>query len=165
MKYINLAEHTGFDACKWCVSDFYPEAEKTLRKALASDEDFDTYEYSCKKECHYGRITRENGEIVVSVCCFMDDLWDQTDLIYDALWNVADEETELSEETIKSIRDAARDEDIDDLSVHSEALSATASFDDVVAALNRCESAAEAKNDEMYKRLCEIVVAEVRKTN
>lgn len=165
MKYIDLAEHTGFDACKWCVSDFYPEAEKTLRETLASGEDFDTYEYSCKKEIHYGRITRENGEIVVSVRCYMDDLWEQTDLIYDALWDVADEETELSDETIEVIREAALDDGIDDSSVRAEALSAAATFDDIVAALNRCESAAEAKNDEMYKRLCEIVAAEVRKSN
>lgn len=161
MKKIDIAENTGIYASKWSISDFYEQAENALRSALDSGEDFETEWFGCKKEINYGQIVREDGKITVSVCCHMDDLWEQDDLIYDALWEVTKAENELSEEIIDSIRDAAIDERIDDSSTWTEVLLSSASFDDVVKALDKCQANADAENTGMYKRLCEIVYAHV----
>ena len=157
MKKIDIAENTGIYASKWCISDFYEEAENALRSALESGEDFETDWFGCKKEINYGQITREDGKITVSVCCYMDDLWESEDLIYDALWETVKSEDELPEEIIDSIRDSAIDERVDDSSTWTEVLPSSASFDDVVKALDKCEANADAENTGMYKRLCEIV--------
>lgn len=161
MKKIDIAENTGIYASKWCISDFYEEAENALRSALESGEDFETDWFGCKKEINYGQIAREDGKITVSVCCHMDDLWEADDLIYDALWEVTKAENELPEEIIDSIRDAAIDDCVDDSSTWTEVLPSSASFDDVVKALDKCEANADAENTGMYKCLCEIVHAHV----
>lgn len=157
MKEIDIAEKTGCYASKWSISDFYEEAEKSLRSALESGEDFDTGWFGCKKEINYAKIVREDGKITVSVCCHMDDFWESEDLIYDALWEVTKAENELPEEIIDSIRDAAIDDRVDDSSTWTEVLPSSASFDDVVKALDKCEANADAGNTGMYKRLCDIV--------
>lgn len=157
MKKIDIEENTGCYASKWGISDFYDEAEKSLKAALDSGEDFDTDWFGCEKEINYGKIVREDGKITVSVCCHMDDLWEQDDLIYDALWEVTEAENELPDEIIDSIRDSAIDERVDDSSTWAEVLPSSASFDDVVKALDKCEANADAENTGMYKRLCEIV--------
>lgn len=159
MKKIDITEKTGWYASKWGVSDFYEEAEKALREALASGEDFDTGWFDCKKEINSGRIVREDGEITVSVTCSIDDLWESDDLIYDALWEVASIEQLLPEEIIDSIRDAACDDGIDDHTTMDETLPGSASYEDIVAVLGRLEGAAGDHNHEMYKELCEIVKA------
>lgn len=161
MKTIDIAEHTGWYASKWGISDFYEEAEKSLREALSSGEDFETDWFGCKKEIHYAKISREAGVITLSVSCHMDDLWEQDDLIYDALWEMTKIEKCLPEEIIDSIRDAACDERIDDSTTRSATLPGSASFEDIVAALDKLEGNADADNTGMYKRLCEIVYAHV----
>jgi len=85
MKEIDIAENTGEYASKWGISDFYEEAEQSLRDALASGEDFDTGWFGCKKEINCAQIVREGGEITVCVSAHMDDLWDSEDLIYDTM--------------------------------------------------------------------------------
>lgn len=162
MKKIDITENTGMYASKWSISDFYEEAEKSLREVLASGEDFDTGWFGCKKEINYAQIVREDGKITVSVCCHMDDLWESEDLIYDALWEMTKAENELPEEIIDSIRDAAIDERVDDSSTWTEVLPSSASFDDVVKALDKCEANADRDNAGKYKMLCEIVLAHVR---
>ena len=157
MKKIDIEENTGCYASKWGISDFYDEAEKSLKAALDSGEDFDTGWFGCKKEIHYGQIVREDGNVTVSVCCHMDDLWESEELIYDALWEVTKVENELPEDIIDSIRDAAIDDCVDDSSTWTEVLPSSVSFDDVVKALDKCEVNADAENTGMYKRLCEIV--------
>ena len=156
---IDIAENTGMYASKWGVSDFYAEAEETLSKALASKEDFDTGWFGCKKEIHSARITRENGETKVQVECEMDDLWEEGDLIYDALWEVAQTEEQLPDDVIDSIIDAACDEQLDDKTVTSIVLPADTPFFKIVATLDALEEEADTNNKAMYKRLCEIVKA------
>ena len=158
MKTIDSAEKTGEYASKWGISDFYDEAEQSLRDALESGEDFDTGWFGCKKEINYGQIAREDGEITVSVCCHMDDLWDEEDLIYDTM----KEEVELPEEIIDSIRDAAIDDGIDDKTELSMTLSGNASFDDIVEAIDTLENEAMEANHSMFLRLTDIVDAHIQ---
>lgn len=161
MKHIDITEHTGYYASKWGISDFYEEVEADLREALASGEDFDTGWFGCKKEISYAQIIREEGEITISVTCGMDDLWEEEDLIYDALWEMTEIEKELPEEIIDSIREAACDEQIDDHTTLTETLPGSASYEDVVALLDKLEGEASNSNHEMYKELCEIVKGHV----
>lgn len=160
MKTIDIAERTGEYASKWGLTDFYPEAEEKLQEVLASGEDFDTGWFGCKKEIRYARIVREEGEIEISVAAHMDDLWEEDDLIYDALWEVSKIEDELPEEIIDSIREAAI-YDIDDHTELSITLPATSTFDEIVEAMGKLEDEAEENNHRMYLELCEIVKAHV----
>lgn len=158
MKTIDIAENTGIYASKWGISDFYEEAEQSLRNALASGEDFDTGWFGCKKEINYAQIIREDGEIIVSVCCHMDDLWDDESLIYDTM----KEEVELPGDIIDSIRDAAIDDGIDDKTELSIVFSAEAGFDDIVEALGTLEKEAMEANHSMFLRLTDIVDAHIQ---
>lgn len=154
---IDITENSGVYASKWGISDFYDEAEKSLREALISGKDFDTGWFGCKKEINYARIIRENGEITVSVCCYMDDLFESEDLIYDAIWKMTKSEKDvLPEEIIDSIRDGAILDCIGDSSTEVEILPLSSSFEDVVNALDKCEAKASEENDRMFNRLCEI---------
>lgn len=155
MKEIDIAENTGEYASKWGISDFYEEAEQSLRDALASGEDFDTGWFGCKKEINYAQIVREGGEITVYVSAHMDDLWDSEDLIYDTM----KEEVELPEDVIDSIRDFAIDDGIDDNTELSMTLSAEVSYEDIVDALDTLEKEAMEANHSMFLRLADIVDA------
>ena len=157
MKEIDITENCGCYASKWGISDFYPEAETSLRQVLESGEDFDTGWFGCKKEINYARIVKADGEIEVFVTCRMDDLWDESDLIYDALWEVAKIEDVVPREIIRSIRDAACDEGLDDHTTCSTTLPDSATFDEIVAALTKLEAEADDNNTTMYHELCEIV--------
>lgn len=155
MKEIDIAGKTGEYASKWGISDFYDEAEQSLRDALASGEDFDTGWFGCKKEINYAHIVREDGEITVCVSAHMDDLWDSEDLIYDTM----KEEVELPEDIIDNIRDFAIDDGIDDNTELSTVLSAEASFKDIVDTLDALEKEAMESNHSMFLHLADIVDA------
>lgn len=164
MKTIDIAEHTGEYASKWGLTDFYPEAEADLRKALESGEDFETDWFGCKKEIRYAKITSEQEKITIEVSAHMDDLWEEDDLIYDALWEVSKIEDELPEEIIDSIRDAAI-YDIDDHTNLDVTLPRSATWDEIIKAIENLEYEAEANNHRMYLELCEIVKAHVEYMN
>ena len=57
----------GMDGAHWGLSDWYPEKEKALVRALKSDKPFDTGWYSSKKEIASGRISSVNGTVQVEV--------------------------------------------------------------------------------------------------
>ena len=160
MKTIDIAEHTGEYASKWSLTDFYPEAEAELKKALESGEDFETDWFGCKKEIRYAKITGDQEEITIEVSAHMDDLWEEDDLIYDALWEVSKIEDELPEEIIDSIRDAAI-YDIDDHTNLDATLPRSATWGEIIKAIENLEYEAEANNHRMYLELCDIVKAHV----
>lgn len=156
MKTIDIAEKTGEYASKWGLTDFYPEAEEVLREALASGEDFETDWFGCKKEIRYAKITGNLEEITIEVSAHMDDMWESDDLIYDALWETTKIEEELPEEIIESIRDAMV-YDVDDHTDLDATLPRSATFEEIVRAIENLEYEAEANNHRMYLDLCECV--------
>ena len=156
MKIIDLEESSAY-AAKYGVSDFYDDAAEKLREALESGEDFDTKWFGAHKEINYARVHRQYGELEVEVSAHMDDLFDEPDLIYDALWEVARSEDELPEDIIDSIIDTAIDCEIDDKTECNVFLPVNASYEDVCKALDECETSAMETNHEMYERLKEIV--------
>lgn len=159
MKTIELTDSTY--ASHWGLSDFYDDSKERLIEALASEGEFTTGWFGCKKEIEYGKIERLGWKLIVNVACHMDDLFDSDDLIYDALWTVSGREFELPEDVIEEIRDWAIDCGIDDCTVLFEELQPDASFDDVVSCLDRLSAKANANNDRMYRELCECVKAYV----
>jgi len=159
MKYIEIS--AGKYASKWGLTDWYPEAEEKLRAALAQEDNFQTEWFGCKKEIRYARISREGDTILVEVSAHMDDLWEEDDLIYDALWETCHVEEELQEEIIDSIRDAMIDEGIDDHTELSEEIPATSTFEEITETIGKLEDEAEKNNRIMYKDLCDCVKAHV----
>lgn len=155
MKDIDICH--GAYASKYALTDWYEESEKILREAIESGEDFDTGYFGCRKEIRYGRIRRENGVITVEVSAAMDDLYDGSELIYDALWDVSNSEEELPDDIIESIRDTAADCGINDSAMEWEDLPADATFADVDHLISVLEDSVESQNEENYSRLCEIV--------
>lgn len=158
----------GIDICygeyasKWGLTDFYEDSEQKLREALASGEDFDTGWFGCKKEIRYAKIERENGKVIVSVSCHMDDLYESDDLIYDALWSACKIEKELPEEILDSIRDAAIWDGLDDYTSESTELSESASFEEICGSIGRLEESAEQHNSKMFDDLCFVVKSHVQ---
>ena len=160
MKHIDIS--SGLYASHWGLTDFYKESERTLREALESGEDFDTDGwFGCKKEFQYARYTREGTNFTVSVSCHMDALFEEPDLIYDALWTACHSEEELPEEVISRIIDFAIDDGIRDETELSETIPACeATFERIVEVTDRLVEEAEKENEEHYQRLCDIVKAE-----
>lgn len=162
MKTIDIAAKTGEYASKWGLTDFYPEAEQILRDAIDSGEDFETDWFGCKKEIRYAKYTRTGDSFQIDVSAHMDDLYENLDLIYDALWEVSKIEDELPEEVIDSILEAAADAGISDSTTYSTRLPRSATFEQIVKATMDLESSTEANNHTMYLELCEIVKAHVQ---
>ena len=149
----------GYYASHWGLTDFYEESNAKLVNVLNSGEDFDTGWFGCKKEINYARICRDGDTLIVQVSAHMDDLWEEDDLIYDALWEECHTEEELPECILESIRDEAIDVGIDERSEAEETLPADASFEDILAVIERLEGEAMNSNTEMYKQLRAIVKA------
>lgn len=156
MKEIDIS--CGDYAAKWGISDFYEDSEELLREALDSGEDFTT-EWGCKKEIRYATLTKEDGKITVQVCCHMDDLYEEDDLIYDALWSRLRTEEELPDELIESIRETASEEWMHDYAEAEAELPASATFEEICAKLEELETDAEKENDETFNHLCNMVEA------
>lgn len=154
MKEINI--NYGAYSSTYALIDLYPESRAKLQEALASGEDFTTDWAGCKKEIRFAKYTREGDNITVEVSAQMDDLWEGDDLIYDALWAACKVEEELPEALIDRIRESLGFE-IDDHTDVTVVLPASASFEEIMEATGKAENEAEQHNEEMFKRLCEIV--------
>lgn len=85
-------------ACKWGLTDLYPEHEKALRAAIDSGKGFDTGWCYCVKEIRSFRIVSDGKVITVLAYEEMDDI---DDLIDDAI----DSQTELTDDQEEKIRD------------------------------------------------------------
>ena len=155
MKTVDISY--GDYASKHGLTDFYGESEAKLKQALESNEDFDTGWFGCRKEINYARYTRENGVFTIEVSCHMDDLYEQPDLIYDALWESCKVEIELPDDIIDSIIDACVCYEIEDSITLMAELSGNATFDEIVEKTDELEREAEETNNSMFVRLCEIV--------
>jgi len=156
---VNLNDFFGafFDASKWGLANLYPWAEAALREALASGGDFDSGWGSCRKESRSVRFRRKNGKITVDVTAHMDDIWEEPDLIFDALWEIGRGDVELPDDVIDTIRELAAENGIDDSTTVTVTLPGDASFDDVMRVTGEAEDEAEANNRRMFDSLCWIV--------
>lgn len=155
MKTVDIAY--GEYASQWGLTDFYTESETKLKELFESGEDFETEWFGCKKEIRYAKYTRENGVFTVEVSCHMDDLYEQPDLIYDALWESCRVEIEFPEEIIESIIDVCIECEIEDRITLTEELNGKATYEEVIEKTEELENKAESLLHEMFERLCSVV--------
>lgn len=155
----DITEGCGYYASKWGVTDFYPKCEKNLRWLVEQKEDFMTEWCDCKKEIVSAKFSRVDGAFHISVSTGMDDLWESTDLIADALSEVAPSREDLLEndEFIDLVRDMAQDCSIDDNCGASESLEPFPTYEQVVKVADNLEEMATKRVHEMYEALKEIV--------
>lgn len=143
------------EGSKWGLTDLYPECERNLRATLSKTDDFHVT-WDSKKELLSADIVKIDGRLHVTASAWMDDLWDQTDLIYDALYEVTGKEEELDDETIDEIRDMAYEVGCDDTATaHWEG--DCSKYDELMKIISNLENRAMEENSRQYKMLCEIV--------
>ena len=89
---------------KWGITDFCPDAEERLRKALESGKTFNTGWHGCTKEIESMCIQKDAEHITISCSTSMDEVFEQEDLFSDFL---TEEEMEnLTDDLMEEIRDA-----------------------------------------------------------
>ena len=147
-------------ASKWGATDFYPEVESKLREVIESGEDFETELLDCKKEIESVKYTRAGNEFKIEVNASMDGLYDEYDLIYDALWKIGKPDYELTDNDIDNIIDAAINSLIDDHTYLARTIGLNSygiTFDQVVSETNTLIDRANQNNNNMFDLLCQIV--------
>ena len=154
MNKIELTD--GCYAASWGLTGFYDDCYETFKKAIEAPDDFEA-DWGCKKEIDYCNVRREGGQITVSVTAWMDDIWEQYDLIYDALAEIGHEEYEFSDEAIDSIIEWAIDAGLEEYSTCTEEIPASADIDEICKTIDRLENEAGKNNREMFKQLCAVV--------
>ena len=155
---VDIADH-GWYCSHWGLTDLYEECEKNLRDLLKTGVDFETEWCGSKKELLSARYRRVDGKVWVDVNQWLDDLWDEGDLIDDAVWDVFDhrEDIDIPDEGYRYIREVAAECDIDDSITISEDLGKDATFEDCMKAVERLMDATDNELNIMYERLKNIV--------
>lgn len=144
----------GLNCSHWGLTDLYPECEKNLRDLLKTGVDFETEWCSSKKELLSARYRRRDGSVWVDVNEWMDDLWDEGDLIVDALSDLG---AELDDDDFEYVRKIAAELEIDDTIVISEEVGVDATYEDCMATVENLMSKTESQMNEWYVMLRGIV--------
>ena len=164
---------TGSYASSWGLTDLYKENEQALREAIESGEDFETERFDSKKELLSAWYERKNGQLTVRVYAWMDDLWEE-----DA-WSIYDDWVGHSDEVHSPLIEDALYEccgydgedippefwdhlaeslyDVSTSTVDSEVLPGNATYEEVMAAVERLENLCMIELDETYQRVCDEV--------
>lgn len=147
----------GLDACKWGVSDLYEEAEKNLRELMTYSGEFRTEWCSCKKELYSFRLWFHDDYIDVAVSQSMDDLYDQYDLIDDAMWDLGKQNIELSDEEVDRIRELCMYSDVETEVAENEYIKRSSSYEDVMESLDRLADITDKTLKDHYERVKSII--------
>lgn len=168
----------GCYCSSWGLTDLYDPCEAKLRGLIDSGEDFETSWCDSKKELISARYSREGNTFTVDVSAWMDDLWDQNDLIYDAVYeakenakyrattqdmeklqNILDDTSSDADAFIECVRDQAMYTDIDDHATCSEELnSAGLTYEKVMETVEKLEDEAQEVINSFFDRLCWLVM-------
>lgn len=148
----------GFNASHWGLTDLYEECEENLRNLLKTGVDFETEWCSSKKELLSAKYSREDGRVKVSVNQWVDDLWEEGDLITDALWDrFRREDIVIPVDGFEYIKRIAGEMGIDDATTISEDLGCGVAYEDVMDAVVRLQNATDKELSAWYEELCDIV--------
>ncbi len=148
---------SGIDACKWGVSDLYEDAEKNLRELLTYSGEFRTELCSCKKELYSFRLWFTDEYINVQVNQWMDELYEQYELIDDALWDLGKQDVELSDEEIEYIRDLCYDADVKDEVSNSEYIKRDSTYEEIMETLERLSDETDKWLSDYYETVKNII--------
>ena len=157
MNVVYLDEIGHSYASHWYLTDFYPETEAKLKELISSQEDFECDWFGCKKEIHYAKYRREGNQFIVEVSVHCDDLYEEDDLIEDAVCENDIKVDELEREDVENIRNIAAEEGLDDYVKLKSIIDSSATFEDVVVETEKLEEKAVRQADAMFKELCLIV--------
>ena len=169
----------GCYCSSWGLTDLYDPCEAKLRGLIESGDDFATSWCDSKKELLSARYSREGNTFTVEVSAWMDDLWDQNDLIYDAVYeakentkyratlqdmevlqSILDDSAELDADAfIECVRDQLMYLDIDDHITISEELDASGvTFERIMEVVEKLEDEAQDGINCFFDRLCWLVM-------
>lgn len=146
----------SIDCSHWGLTDLYPGCEENLRYLLSTGKDFMTEWCSSKKDIASARYCRIDGKVQVCVSRSIDDLWDQTDLIYDAAEELGIN-GELTENSIDTIRDAAFEIGIDDNDSASYTFDHEPTWEEIMDCVDDLSGGTERHLNEGYEILKDIV--------
>lgn len=148
---------SGLDACKWGVSDLYEDAEKNLRELLTYSGEFRTEWCSCKKELYSFRLWFFDNGISVEVSQWMDDLYEQVDLIDDAIWALKSSGykfgAELNEDDFENIRDMCLDAGIETEVMESTYIKRDSTYEEIMSALDELADLTGKELDDYFEQV------------
>lgn len=147
----------GLYGCKWGVSDLYEEAEKNLRELLTYSGEFRTEWCSCQKELYSFRLWFTDSKIKVEVSQWMDDLYEQADLIDDAIWALKSSGykfgAELNEDDFENIRDMCFDAEIETEVMESKFIKRDSTYEEIMSALDELADLTGKELDEYFEQV------------
>jgi hypothetical protein len=151
----------GLYVCKWGVSDLYEEAEKNLRELLTYSGEFRTEWCECNKELCSFRLWFTDNEIKVEVTQWMDDLYEQVDLIDDAIWALKSSGykfgAELNEDDFENIRDMCVDADIKTDVKEYKLIKRDSTYEEIMSALDELADLTGKELDDYFEQVKSIV--------
>lgn len=140
----------GVYACKWGLTDMYPEEEKILREAIDTRKTFDTGWCGCRKEIRSFRMISDGEVLTIQTSAEIDDF---DDLIYDAM----ETEEELTDDQIEELNDYWCESDLDTYTESERTIQLT-TYEDAMKVMSQMED-----NDDKYLNECfEIVKSWVK---
>ena len=110
----------------------------------------------CAKEAYSAYLRRINGKMLARVEVSIDDLWEQTDLIDDAMYDIGHGDEELTEEDLNYIRSIADQCGVDDNSMACEVME-DPTYDQVLLKLEELQHIAIEICDDYFETLKTIV--------
>jgi len=149
------------DYCShWGLTDLYKDAEANLRDLINSHKtgEFRTGWCDSKKELQSFRLWFFNNEIMVEVREWMDDLYEDGDLIYDAIWSCFGKEFELSEEEENEIMDICSDGDIVDGVKMQKKIKRDATYSEIMNAIDELANETSKFLEDEFERVKNIVM-------
>lgn len=153
----NIAD--GYDCSHWALTDLYKDAEANLRDLINSHKtgEFRTGWCDCKKELQSFRLWFLKDKIVVDVNEWMDDLYEQSELIYDAIWSLYGREFELSEDEENEIKDMCFEADIvDEIVMHKE-IKRESTYSDILNAIDELANETSKFLEDEFERVKNVV--------
>lgn len=158
-KYTPLYDisNDGMDCSKWGLTDLYENCEADLRELLESGMDFQTTSCDCRKEPLTTSYARYEGELHVSATEFLDDLWEQDDLICDALYAIGKEDIELSDEDIEYIRDICAELDLEDYASVTISLPTDTTYEQLMDAVEKLENELHKEAEKIFDQVKSVV--------
>lgn len=149
---------SGCYCSHWGLTDLYEECEKNLRNLLKTGVDFRTEWCGSKKELLSARYLRVDGKVKVEVHQWVDDLWEEGDLMNDALEEkFPGKDIEISDELNDYIIDIVAESDINDNITLCRELGADATYEDCMTAVGQLADETNKQLTAWYEELCNII--------
>ena len=147
----------AFDAWgSWGVGDFYQRPEQLLREVIENGKPFDTGWHDWTKELQSMRIVRKKHATHIKCHAFMDDPYEDHELLGDFLED--GEWEKLDDEALEELENEFFQNDISDNADEECDLPYDASLDDIIHKAKELMDACESRLNESFKRCITITL-------